>query len=531
MIGIVGMGRLVRLILRQERVKLASWVIVLGSVPAFTARTFLELYPSEESREALAATIGSNPAFSAFLGPLQGTSIGAITSWRLLIINGALVGIMAILTMVRHTRAEEEAGRRELLGSTVMGRHAPLAAAMLVTAGAAVLIGAIQAAGLVGVGLELDGSLAFGLATVGMGVFFTGVGSVGAQLSPSAGTTRGICLGVLGALFLVRVVGESTGMDVLRWFTPFGWLLELAPFSDNSWWVLVTWVAASAVLGGIAVLLGSRRDVGEGLFPSRAGAPRAGRSLSGTLGLAWRLSRAGLVGWTVGIAVIGMVYGAFAESIGELIADNPQMAEILALLGGERGVTDAFFVAAVGIIAIVVSGYAVRTVLRLQTEESLLRAEYVLSTSATRTGLAGSQLVFAFLGPALMLAVAGALAGLIYGAATGDPGGEAARVTTAALLQVPAVWVIGAAAMALYGAIPRLTSVSWAVLVVFLLLGQLGPILRLPQWAMNISPFAHVPRFPVESLDPVPLVGLLAVTAGLLFVGIGRFRTRDIPSV
>ncbi len=527
--GFVGTARLGRLILRQERVKLAAWVVVLGAVPAFTARTFLELYPTEESRQGLAATIGANPAFSAFLGPLQGTSIGAITSWRLLIVNGALIGIMAVLTMVRHTRLEEETGRRELLGSTVVGRYAPLAAAVAVTAGAAILVGVSQAVGLVAVGLEVPGSVAFGLATAGMGLFFVGAASVAAQVSASAGTTRGIALTAFGALFLIRVAGESTGIEALSWVTPFGWMIELEPFSDVEWWVASLWVGGFVALGATAMSLASRRDIGAGLLAPRSGAARAGRSLRGVFGLAWRQHRSGLAGWTVGIAVIGVVYGAFAESIGDLIADNPQMAQILAMLGGERGVTDAFFMAAVGIIAIIVSAYAVRTVLRLQDEEALLRSEYVLSTPATRVGLAGSHLAFAFGAPAVMLVVAGLFAGLVYGAATGNPASEAGRIASAALVQVPAVWVVAGAAMALYGAVPRFTGLAWGVLVACLLLGQLGPILRLPQWAINLSPFTHVPAFPVESIDPLPLLGLLAVAVGLLYFGLARFRTRDIP--
>lgn len=529
--GFVGMGRLIRFILRQERLKLASWIVVLAALPPFTAQTFLDLYPTEESRQALAATIGANPAFSAILGPLQGTSIGAITSWRLLIINGVLVGIMAVLTMIRHTRVEEETGRRELLGATVVGRHASLAAAVAVTAGAAVAAGVLQAAGLIGVGLEVPGSVAFGVATAGMGVFFVSVAAVAAQLSPSSGTARGIGLAVLGALFLLRVVAESSGVDGLAWASPFGWLVELAPFTANSWWVVALWGAGALFLGAVALSLSSSRDVGAGLFAPRRGRARAGASLGGVFGLAWRRHRTSVLGWSVGISVLGAVYGGVADGIGAMVADNPQMAEIFALLGGERGITDTFFIAAVGIIAIISSGYAVRTILHLQSEEALLRSEYVLATTATRTALAGSHLMFALGAPALMLAVAGAVAGAVYGAATGDPSGEALRVLSAALVQVPAVWVVAGAAMALYGAVPRFTSISWGILVACLLLGQLGPILRLPQWAMNLSPFTHTPAFPVESLDVVPLAALTAVGAALALVGIGRFRSRDIPTV
>ena len=35
-----------------------------------------------------------------------------------------IAALVSVLTVVRHTRTEEEAGRRELLGATVLGRYA-----------------------------------------------------------------------------------------------------------------------------------------------------------------------------------------------------------------------------------------------------------------------------------------------------------------------------------------------------------------------------------------------------------------------
>lgn len=35
-----------------------------------------------------------------------------------------VTGLVSILLVIRHTRAEEQAGRRELLGAAVVGRHA-----------------------------------------------------------------------------------------------------------------------------------------------------------------------------------------------------------------------------------------------------------------------------------------------------------------------------------------------------------------------------------------------------------------------
>lgn len=530
MTALVGAGRLVRLIVRRDRIRLAAWVLALGAIPAVTAASFAELYPTEESREALAATIGANPAFTAILGPLQGSSIGALTAWRLQVIVGTLAGVMAVTTVVRHTRLEEETGRRELLGSTVLGRHAPLAAALAVAGGASTLIGALQAGSLLAVGLEAAGSLAFGVATAGMGLAFAGVGALAAQLSPATGVTRGIGLAVIGASFLLRIVADSTGLDALRWASPHGWAIELAPYAGARWPVALLWLGGLVVTGWVAVGLSARRDVGEGLFSVGAGPARAGWSLSGPGGLAWRQHRAGLLGWASGVSMMGLIMGGFAESIGEIIADTPQIGEILALLGGVEGITDAFFTAFLGILGMLVAAHAVRTVLRLQAEDSLLRAELVLSTAVTRTRLAGSHLLFAFVGPPLMLAVAGGLAGLVHGMSGGDPVGSALRILAASLAQAPAVWVVAGATMLLYGAFPRLAPSAWGLLVVFLLLGQLGPMLRLPGWAMNLSPFTHVPPVLVDGPAPVPLAGLVATAFVLAGAGLSAFRRRDIPT-
>jgi ABC-2 type transport system permease protein len=58
-----------------------------------------------------------------------------------------LIAPVSLLFVIRHTRAEEEAGRRELLGSMVVGRVAPLAAALVTVFGANLLIAAIVPVG------------------------------------------------------------------------------------------------------------------------------------------------------------------------------------------------------------------------------------------------------------------------------------------------------------------------------------------------------------------------------------------------
>jgi len=533
MSSLAGTWSLVRFVLKRDRLRLGVWIAILGLVPVGTASAFAGLYTTELSRQELAATVASNPAMVAFLGPVHASNIGALTAWRIGTLGSLLVALMAVLTMIRHTRDEEETGRRELLGSTVVGRNAPLSAALVVTVAAGLAIGMILAGGLVGLELPVAGAVAYGLGFAGVAIVFAAIGAIAAQLTEGAAAARGIGVAAAGLVFLLRMVGDGgagNGLSWLTWLSPIGWFSRLRPFADEQWWVLLLWLGGGLACGVVAFGLSARRDVGAGVFPPRPGPAVGGPRLGSSGGLAWRLQRGSLIGWTVGLMAIGAVYGSVGDSIGDMLDDNPQLAEIFELIGGEQGITDVFFSAAVGIMAIVASAYAIRAVLRLRAEEDEMKAELILATATPRIRWAASHLLFGLAGPALMLILGGAVAGATYGLIIGDVAGQVSRVVGSAMIQLPAVWVLIGIAMALFGIAPRLASVSWAALVVFLLLGQLGQILQFPQWSLNLSPFSHIPLIPAESLRVLPLVLLALVATGLVAAGLVGFRRRDIAA-
>jgi ABC-2 type transport system permease protein len=527
---LAGTGKLIRLVLRRERLRLSIWVVVLAGVPIITANAFIDLYPTEASRQALAVTVMSSPALTSMLGPLYDPSIGGLVAWRAGVLGAVFVALMAVLTVIRHTREEEETGRRELLGATVVGRHAQLAAAVIVTILAGVLVAALLTAGLTALGLPMAGSLAFGLGFAGVAATFAGVGAVAAQLTEAASSARGIAVSVVGLMYLLRVAGDAGGdaTEWMSWLSPIGWFSRLRPYAEERWWVLFLLVGLATVLISAAVAISARRDVAAGAFPSRPGPAQASPGLSSPLGLAWRLHRGSVVGWTVGLAVLGMVYGTAGDSVGDMIEGNPQLAEILEQIGGAQGLTDTYFATVVGIIAIVISAYAIRAVLRLDVEEEAQRAEYILATATPRHRFAWSHLVFGVVIPVVMLAVSGAMAGATYGAIVGDVGAQVPRVLEAAVAQLPAVWVLTGTAMALYGLAPRHVGFSWGVLVACVLLGQFGQILQLPQWSLNLSPFTHIPVVPSENVDILPFAILIVVAGGLIAAGLVGFRRRDM---
>jgi ABC-2 type transport system permease protein len=527
---VTGALPLIRLILRRDRVLMPLWILSLGLLPVTYVTSFRALFPTDEARIQYATLSSGNAALTALYGRLEGTGLGELVVWR----SGFLpvmVGLITALTVVRHTRVEEDSGRRELLGATVVGRHAGLAAALIAACGAAVLLGAVLAAAMVAQGLPPTGSIAFGAELALAGAVFAGVAGVAAQLSGTAGGARGLAVGVLGGAFLLRVVGDvSGGLSWVSWLSPLGWAQRLAPYGAERWWVVVPVVALTALLATAAVVLSGRRDVGAGLLAARLGPATGAPGLATPLALAWRLHRGLLLGWTAGFAVVGVVLGGAAAGTGEMVDDNANLRDVFARLGGRTGIIDSYLAAVLGILALIAAAYAIQAVLRLRAEETSGRAEPLLATATGRLAWAGSHLVFSIVGPAIALVVAALAIGVTHGLNTAQVGAEVPRVLGGALVQLPAVWVLTGLTVALFGLVPRLAGASWVVLAAFLLIGFVGAALRAGQWLLDVSPFTHVPKVPGTVVTVTPLVWLAAIAALLVAAGLAGLRRRDLPA-
>ncbi|MDQ3923439.1 MAG: ABC transporter permease [Actinomycetota bacterium] len=526
--ALAGTGPLVRLILRRDRILLPLWVAVLAVTPVAIANTLADLYPTDAERQAYLDIVTANPALTALYGRAFGSGLGALTTWRL---AGTvlLVGLASLLTVVRHTRAEEEAGRRELLGATVVGRQAPLFAALVVAFGANLLLGAVAAGGLVAYGLPAAGSAAFGLSWAMFGWTFAAVAAVAAQATEGARAARIISVAVLGVCFLLRAAGDAGERGWLIWLSPLGWAQRVHPFAYERWWVFALFAALVTVLVAAAYGLSARRDLGSGLLPARPGPAAASPLLRGPLALAWRLHRGALIAWAAGFAVFGAVFGSVTQSAVQIIDTSPQMRVLAERLGGSSGLADTWFAVLMGLLGLVVSGYAIGAALRLRSEESSGHVEPVLAASVSRLRWAASHLTFTALGPAVVLGAAGLAAGLTYGLSVSNVGRELPRVLAAAEVQLPAVWVLAGLAVALFGLLPRfVASVGWGVLAACTLLEEFGRPLQLSERVLDLSPFVHLPKLPGGDVSAAPLVWLTLVSVTLAAVGILGLRRRDV---
>lgn len=526
----VGTNVLVRLALRRDRIMVPVWLAVFVFMAASSAAATVPLYPTVGSRVAAADALNNTQSLVALYGRIYDpTSVGALAIVKLGGLGAIFVAVLAILIVVRHTRSEEETGRLELVGATVIGRHAPLTAALLVVVGTNLVLAVLAAFGLISAGLPAAGSFAFGLAWAGVGIAFGAIASVTAQLTSSARTATGLAVAVLGFVYVLRAIGdtaEPTGPRWVSWLSPVGWGQQFRPYAGNRWWVLLITIGFAAVVTPVAYALVARRDLGAGILPQRPGRAAASATLRSPLALAWRLHRGLLLGWAAGFALGGLVFGNIASNISGF-AESPEARDMIMKLGGEKGITDAFIATELAILAVAAAAYGVQAALRLRAEETALRAEPVLATATGRIRWAASHLTIALLGSTLLMVLLGTAAGLAHGARVHDIG-QVGRVLGAAIVHLPAVWVIIGIVAATFGLAPRLVAAGWAALVGFLLLDELGALLKLDQWIRDLSPFTHVPKLPGATLEPTPIIALTALSTLLIAVGLAAFRRRDV---
>jgi ABC-2 type transport system permease protein len=527
--ALAGTGTLLGFALRRDRMRLPVWVAAGAALVAQQSAGSQTFYDTPAALAAYRASVGSNPATIALSGPPVGldTVAGAI-AFEISFSVVLVAALMAMFTTVRHTRADEEAGRTELIRAARVGRHAPLAAAVLLAGLACVATAVAIGATATATGLPAHGSFLLGASVGAAGLVFTGVTAVAVQVSGSTRATYGLVMAVFGVAFAVRAVGDIEG-NGLSWASPIGWAQATHPYSDDRWAPLLLCLAATAALTLGAVALLDHRDLGAGMLPTRPGAATAPRSLLSPLGLAWRLQRGAVVGWTAGLVLLGALYGGLGDSVETLLADNPD-AQTFFPDASTAGLVEAYLATTLLVCALLTGAFGVASALRARGEEAAGRVEPVLATATSRAAWLGSHGTVALAGSAVVLAAAGAAMGVVRALTSGEAA-DVPRLLGGALAHLPAVWVLTGLALALTGLAPRAAApAAWAVFAAVAVVTFFARPLDWPAWVSDLSPLSWTPTAPVETWTAGPAVVLVAVAAVLLAAGFGGFRRRDLAT-
>jgi ABC-2 type transport system permease protein len=529
MTSLAGTFALTRFIVRRDRIRILVWIVAIVALAALAAVGIEGLFPTQAALDQTAAATVGNAAVIAFNGPAQGlNTVGGQVAFQFGAPGMVLVALMSIFMLGRLTRGEEEAGRLEVVRSLPVGIHANTLAAGLTVAAMNLAVGVLSAGALIAQGLPVAGSVVFGVSFILVGLVFGGVALLVAQVTESTRVVYGVAGAMLGAAFVLRAIGDI-GDGTISWLSPIGVAQKARPFADERWWPFLPLVAVTLLLVAAAAALTVRRDLGAGLVAPRPGPSAAAPSLGYPLGLAFRLQRGSLLGWGTGVLVIAIAYGWIGPTVDTFVGQNQALAELLAGTGG-GSLTDLYFATSFRIMALIATGFAIQSALRVRSEETSMHAELVLATPVSRWRFAASHLAVAYAGSVVLLAVAGLATGLTYGLAGGGMD-SVPRLVGAALVYAPAMWIMVGLAIALDGLVPRWVGASWAILAACLVVGFLGAVLGLPQWLQDLSPFERVPQLPAASLTVAPLLVMSAVAAGLTLIGLTGLRRRDIGRI
>jgi ABC-2 type transport system permease protein len=524
-----GFPTMVRFILRRNWLRMLIWTIVLAGLIAVVVQSQRVAFPTQADRDAYAG-IANTPAVAALTGlPYAASTLGGILNIKLWMTEAIGLAFAVIFLVTRNGRAEEEAGRTELLRGGVLGQHAYTLANWVVTAGFSVVVGITTALAAIGQGLPADGAFAMGGSIMGVGLVFIGVSAVTGQLAQTSRGANTLAAVVLAAAYLVRAAADlqskGDNPSALSWVSPIGWGQQMRSYGENLWWPLAISVGAAIALCAIALVLERRRDVGEGILPDRRG-PRHASALTMTpIGLTLRLQRGSIIGWSLGVLIGALFFGTVATAMADLLAGDNPIAQ--AFVGGAKNVVEGLlgFFAMANVL--LVSAFALQSTDTIRSEEATGRAELQWSRAISRVNWALSRIVVPAVISFLLLAVSGYAIGASFGASVNDPS-QGGRFAMASLAYWPSVLLIIAFVVFCAAWLPRAASaVTWGVFGVLVVLSMFGDLFGLPDWVVGNTPFTAVPRVG-QDFSAVPLIVIGALAILLAVLGLRRLRARDM---
>ncbi|GAA5031706.1 ABC transporter permease [Microbacterium fluvii] len=536
-----GFGALLAQRLRRDRMQVPLWAVGTALLAYLSYVGVAQSYGTEADREALLSTVMANRVILLFRGLPSGADDGAFMLFLILPFLVMMAAFMSTFLAVRHTRADEESGRAELVGATAAGRLTPLAA----TAAHGLIAGAILAAlttlAYLAVGLPVTGSLIAGCATGAAGLTFLGVGLVMGQLFRTPRAANAASVWIVLLTYLIAGIGSALGTPTsdlqrlesswLVWLSPFGWAEQSRPFADDAGWPVVLCALVGLALVGLAFALQSVRDLGSSFVAERSGRPAARPALASPMALVWRLNTGALIGWAIGGLLTGMLATSLSAPLQETAASLPSVEAILTALsaGGslEEGAVVIFFT----MLGILAACCAVQVICRARQEETHGTAEIVLAAPVDRARWLADYVVVAFAG--IVIVVASAVVGALLGIASlDDPdwslmtdvlvtGGGQVAAASVFLVITALVFVLA----------PRLTiPLGWTLVMVGMILGLFGPLFGFPDWLVNLAPIGVAPTMTSDGVDLKGLWWLLLAVAVGATATLSLMRRRELAA-
>ncbi|MEU4555352.1 hypothetical protein [Micromonospora violae] len=487
-------------------------------------------YRAEALDQAAVEALAQNPAIRTLFGePVALDQAGGFTVWRTGTVLAVLLGVWAMLTATRITRAEEDAGRWSLLLSGRITLAEAVRHHLGVLAVVPVLVGAATAAAMIAAGVEAKGSLLHGAGLAAVGLFFVALGGVTAQLLASRSAANGAAAAILVAGVLTRMVGDGVpALAWLRWLSPFGLVALTRPFDTDQGLPVSVLTITAVLLLALIGRLAARRDVDGAILTAAVGRPARTALLGSVPAFAVRRTMRPLAAWSTGIAAYFLLLGLIARSMTEFLVDNPQFATMAAQAGFPAlGTVEGFAATLYALLAVPVGVFVAVRIAALAADENARRLTLLLAAPVTRLRLLAAEAAVAGCAALVLITVAGVA--MWAGTATVHAGLGAGDALAGAWNVVPVVLLCWGVAVLALGWAPRAVAAIGALPAAGGFIWQVtADSIDAPSWIHALSPFAHLAAVPATAPAWPAAAVMVGIAAAGVIVGAVGYRRRDL---
>jgi ABC-2 type transport system permease protein len=207
---------------------------------------------------------------------------------------------------------------------------------------------------------------------------------------------------------------------------------------------------------------------------------------------------------------------------------SPDMMQMITAMGGNGALIPTFLAAMLMIVVLMIVAYAIHGLSRIRAEESSGHLENLLATRLARVRWLGLHGAIVLTGAAVMLMGSGLVMALAVNALSSWTVNVGDYVL-AGLSYWPLVALLSGIYVLLFGLLPRMAGLAlWVFFGFIAFMSWLGPLMKIDQWIMDLSPLSHIAAAPTEAVKFTPLLIMLAVGALAAAFGAIFWRRRNL---
>lgn len=539
-------GDMFKTLLKRDWLKLIIWVLAVLAFAASGVGKFEVLLNAgnkvaQLQEQATIYSMFNNPAMVGLFGPTfiknpVNYNIGALFGQTMTLMTALVFSIVAIIYAINRTRKEEDDGVAELFRSFQIGKLANTTAVVIelfilqlvITLALALSIQAQQVPTM----MNFSQNILYASSIGAQGFLWGMIALLFSQLFPEAGSAKGATFGLLGILYVIRM-GTDIKAIHLSWLNPLSWSYLTNVYVKGNWLPLILTLVLSIVFLIVAYLLESRRDINAGFVSVRNGRARASKSLLSIPGLVLRQQRAAIIGWLFSLFVLGCVYGSMFSQIGQFVAGNSMVSQMIAVSpkDGEELMIQQYLAMLFLVLSIIVTCFAITSLSRMVSEERKNRQEQLYATHLSRL-----ELYSTYVGISWVLAIvaqAVAVLGLWIVQIGNKSALSFADLMKPGLAWIPAILFILAILAILSSFVPRFDAIVWVYVGFTFFMSYIGNIVKFPNWVYNLNIFHHIMKGVSGTIQPnTPNWGniwlILMLSLMMVVIGFIGYRRRDL---